>query len=320
MIVTIVQIDEALQLVPLASDAAARAWQDAEARVWVDIEGSTPAELASWLDAVGVDGLARQLCLEAPDRPGFYPLKRETIVILPVLPGTESEARCHLFLCRESLLLTLDAGVARGPVGGDTLQDLETWLPGRSVAGLASVLLMNLSQAGLRRTRALRASIRSLEEQMDRDPDVVPVDTVTDLRGELLPMTAAVSDWLPAVQALSTTARAHFHLEDAGEYLHCALANLQAAHTELERLDAHLDAVHAAFQMHGQDKTNRRLGVLAVLSAIFMPITLLAAIWGMNFATMPELHYRFGYPMALGLMAAIAIGMYLFFRRRGWFD
>jgi magnesium transporter len=72
--------------------------------------------------------------------------------------------------------------------------------------------------------------------------------------------------------------------------------------------------------MHAQDKTNRRLNMLTILSAIFMPVTLLAGIWGMNFELMPELRYRFAYPVALGLMVAVGMGMYRFFRRTGWLD
>jgi magnesium transporter len=51
-----------------------------------------------------------------------------------------------------------------------------------------------------------------------------------------------------------------------------------------------------------------------------MPSTLLAGIWGMNFEWMPELKVPFAYPIALGLMGLIGSGMYLFFRRTGWFD
>ena len=78
--------------------------------------------------------------------------------------------------------------------------------------------------------------------------------------------------------------------------------------------------LRSAFQMHAQDKTNRRLGVLTVLSAIFLPMTLLAGIYGMNFEVMPELRYPFAYPVAVGSMALIASGMYLYFRKKGWFD
>jgi magnesium transporter len=98
------------------------------------------------------------------------------------------------------------------------------------------------------------------------------------------------------------------------------LANLQAADRSLDRLSERISALRAGFQMHAQDKTNRKLGMLTILSAIFMPITLLAGIWGMNFEIMPELKFPFAYPVALGLMALIAAGMYRFFRRGGWFD
>jgi magnesium transporter len=100
----------------------------------------------------------------------------------------------------------------------------------------------------------------------------------------------------------------------------CALVNLQAADGSLTWLDQRIESLRSAFQMHAQDKTNRRLNMLTILSAIFMPVTLLASIWGMNFEIMPELKYPFAYPLALGFMTAVGLGMYLFFRRTGWLD
>ena len=57
----------------------------------------------------------------------------------------------------------------------------------------------------------------------------------------------------------------------------------------------------------------------SVAAVIFMPPTLVASIYGMNFHHMPELDWRFGYPMALGVMAVSVIAPLLWFRRRGWF-
>jgi magnesium transporter len=102
--------------------------------------------------------------------------------------------------------------------------------------------------------------------------------------------------------------------------MNCALANLQAAGGSLRWLDGRIGALRSGFEMHAQDKTNRRLNMLTILSAIFNPATLMAGIWGMNFAVMPELNYSFAYPMALGLMALTGWGMFLFFRRNGWLD
>ena len=71
-------------------------------------------------------------------------------------------------------------------------------------------------------------------------------------------------------------------------------------------------------------RTNEIMRVLTVISAIFIPLTFLAGIWGMNFDhsaspfNMPELGWRFGYPCALVFMLAVAMGMVLFFKRKRW--
>ena len=54
---------------------------------------------------------------------------------------------------------------------------------------------------------------------------------------------------------------------------------------------------------------NSRLQILTVISAVFLPLTLLAGIYGMNFENMPELQESYGYPAVLGLMVMIAAVM-----------
>jgi magnesium transporter len=55
-----------------------------------------------------------------------------------------------------------------------------------------------------------------------------------------------------------------------------------------------------------------------VVAVVFLPPTLIASIYGMNFEIMPELHWAIGYPLALALMLGSAIAPYLYFKRRGW--
>lgn len=58
--------------------------------------------------------------------------------------------------------------------------------------------------------------------------------------------------------------------------------------------------------------------IFSVAAVVFLPPTLVASIYGMNFEIMPELGWRFGYPWALGLMVASAVVPYLFFKKKGW--
>lgn len=63
---------------------------------------------------------------------------------------------------------------------------------------------------------------------------------------------------------------------------------------------------------------NQIIKIFSVAAVVFLPPTLVASIYGMNFAHMPELAWQAGYPLALCLMIASAILPYLFFKRRGW--
>lgn len=58
--------------------------------------------------------------------------------------------------------------------------------------------------------------------------------------------------------------------------------------------------------------------VLTIIATIFIPLTFIAGLYGMNFDYMPELHWRWGYPAVLALMAFVAAVMLLFFRKKNW--
>lgn len=65
-------------------------------------------------------------------------------------------------------------------------------------------------------------------------------------------------------------------------------------------------------------RTNEVMKMLTLMASIFIPLTFIAGIYGMNFEFMPELHQRIGYPAALTSMATVAVGMLVYFRSKGW--
>lgn len=66
------------------------------------------------------------------------------------------------------------------------------------------------------------------------------------------------------------------------------------------------------------NKMNEIMKVLTIISTIFIPITFVTSLYGMNFKYMPELDWHYGYPGALVVMGLISCGMLLFFRRKKW--
>jgi magnesium transporter len=65
-------------------------------------------------------------------------------------------------------------------------------------------------------------------------------------------------------------------------------------------------------------RTNEIMKVLTLFSAIMLPLTFIAGVYGMNFEHMPELATKYGYFAVLGLMAVVAAALFYFFRRKRW--
>jgi magnesium transporter len=66
------------------------------------------------------------------------------------------------------------------------------------------------------------------------------------------------------------------------------------------------------------NRTNEIMRMLTIISTLFLPMTFIAGVYGMNFDNIPEFHWEHGYPFSLALMGAVGIGFTTFFWRRGW--
>jgi magnesium transporter len=66
------------------------------------------------------------------------------------------------------------------------------------------------------------------------------------------------------------------------------------------------------------NRMNNVMKVLTIIATIFIPLTFIAGVYGMNFQHMPELAWRWSYPAVWGLMVLVIIGMVIFFKRRKW--
>ncbi|MFK7679626.1 magnesium/cobalt transporter CorA [Priestia megaterium] len=68
------------------------------------------------------------------------------------------------------------------------------------------------------------------------------------------------------------------------------------------------------------NRMNSIMMTLTIISSIFIPLTFVVGLYGMNFDHMPELHWHYGYYIVLGIMALMTIGMILWFKQKGWFN
>jgi magnesium transporter len=292
------------------------------ARVWIDLQDAETSEIEEKLDEVRIQGLIRHLCLDSRDHPGFYPFRPLALMVIPVQMEVQTSNIMEylaILYCEDFLISIRNSKMARfrKSISAEDSFDL---LPDDTIAGVISALMMGLSLDCLRKAARLSDLILALETKMEQDLDSVDIEEISGKRSELLTLESIVQGQLPIIETIISSDRPTKNPESTLEYLRWAAANLKSADRKLEWLERRIEVMRSLIDMHAQDRTNRRLGRLTVLSMVFMPVTFLAGIWGMNFKSMPLLSSENGYIFALIIMLLISGGMYFYFHRKGWFD
>jgi magnesium transporter len=103
----------------------------------------------------------------------------------------------------------------------------------------------------------------------------------------------------------------HTYLRDVLD-LHLRLENI---YKTIQENASHL--INVYFSLNSQ-RTNEIMQVLTLFSAFFLPLTFIAGVYGMNFEIMPELKWKNGYYLTWGLMIFVSLGIFTWFRRKGW--
>jgi Mg2+ and Co2+ transporter CorA len=316
------QISEGPKLTPCEYSFALEVIKQKKSRIWIDLLDADTNEVEEKLDEVKIQGLIRHLCLDSRDHPGFYPFRPLALMVIPVQMEVQASNIMEylaILYCEDFLISIRNSKMARfrKSISAEDSFDL---LPDDTIAGVISALMMGLSLDCLRKAAKLSDIILALEGRRESDPDDVKIEEISAKRSELLTLESIVQGQLPIIETVISSDRPTKNPESTLEYLRWAAANLKSADRKLEWLERRIEVMRSLIDMHAQDRTNRRLGRLTVLSMIFMPVTFLAGIWGMNFKFMPLLSSEYGYIFALIIMLLISGGMYFYFHSKGWFD
>jgi magnesium transporter len=160
--------------------------------------------------------------------------------------------------------------------------------------------------------------VESLEDDIIARPSANAMEQIHDLRRGLLSLRRAA--W-PLRESMSTLYRDPIPFIDDEEriYLRDCYDHVIQIMDLLENYRDVTSGLMEVYLSSISNRTNEIMKVLTIISAVFIPMSLIAGIYGMNFTEqMPSLGWRWGFPFAIGLMAAIAISLLLFFRSKGW--
>lgn len=163
----------------------------------------------------------------------------------------------------------------------------------------------------------LGEKIEILEDQLMLDPGPDVLKEIHSLKTEMLFVRKSI--W-PLREIINVLSRG-----DSSLFTHNTLIYLRDVYDHIiqviDTIEMYRDMVTAMFDIYISSvsyKLNEVMKVLTIIATIFIPLTFIVGLYGMNFKYMPELEWEWGYPAVLVFMAIISIFMLLYFRRKKW--
>lgn len=274
-----------------------------EVLVPLNLDGALLDKMESQDGGVCVETFSHALFLRFP-RPAIHDFKDPYITVICV--------RETLIVLHNGMHLPPDQILARidrfGGIGTTTITDL-----------LLHILLLGINR-DIELYQQTRQMIAELSNDFDQRLTANVLDEIQHLTNQVSCLQSTTEDRLILMGGLLTLKSPLVELNEVRLYFKEAMNELMQMQRWLERLEGRLQGLSQHYNLSLQNSTNNRLQVLTVISAIFMPLTLIAGIYGMNFPNMPELQAPHGYFILLGFMVLLGGGLGIFFYVRGWFQ
>ena len=294
----------------------------AEGFSWIDIHGLGDLHT---LEALGelfsIHPLALEDVVHVPTRPKAEAYEHNLLIItrmIRIREGGELDSEQFSILVGENYVLTLQEWE------GDVLEPVRQRLrAGRGIIRFAGsgylgyAILDTIVDAYYPVIEVVADRLEQMEEQVMVDPSPRTLRELNRLKNMLIRIRRAVAPQRDAVNSLVRDendfldATTRLHLRDT--YDHCVSAS-EAVENSREFVNGLMNTYLTVIS----NRMNEVMKTLTILMSIFVPVTFMAGLYGMNFDHMPELHWWWSYPVLLLGMLTVAGGMVLYFRRLGW--
>jgi magnesium transporter len=299
--------------------------------------GYRESPTVTWIDVVGLHDV--ELVRRLGERFGIHPLVLEDVLNANQRPKLE-DFDDHLFLvCRmlrtergqtavssEQLSIVVGPGyvISFQEQPGDVFEPVrqrlrrpQGRLRQRSADYLAYALLDAVIDQYFLLAEAFGEAIEDLEDQLERDEASAVLGDIHLLKRELVLLRRAA--W-PLREITMSLIRSDSSLLDASTvpFLRDAHDHTQQVVDAVDSFRDLLAGLHDLMMANASNRLNDVMKVLTIFASIFVPLTFVAGIYGMNFAHMPELGWRWSYPLFWVVIAGIAGGMLVYFRRKKW--
>ena len=164
----------------------------------------------------------------------------------------------------------------------------------------------------------VESKLEDIEDELSIDENTNRLTQIIDLRKKLINIKKAIYPLRDAARKLINVG-SKFITEDIHKYINDLQDHINNI---IQEVDVQREIISGFIDLNNSNLNTRMNTVmkqLTTIATIFIPLTFVAGVYGMNFKFMPELDWKFGYPFALGLMLGISIIMFIYMKKKKWF-
>jgi magnesium transporter len=166
----------------------------------------------------------------------------------------------------------------------------------------------------------VRDQILRMARTLTEDARVVHAADLTKLRWQVDKLVSLIENQFYCIAGINASDNEAFQEPHRRAYLQDLQSELEIAQRGIYRLETRVNDLHDYFQMAGSDLVEKRLRFLTIVSAITLPLGLIAGLLGMNVGGLPGTLVPYGFTIVIAVMFIIAVGELWYFKRKGWFD
>jgi magnesium transporter len=288
---------------------------------WIDVEGlGDPATLGRLGERFGLHPLALEDALNVPQRSKVEHYDTHFFVVLRMIRGGAEvdEEQVSIFFGPDWVVTVQERpdGDVFDPVR-EAIRHRRGRVRGAGADYLAYLLLDAVVDGYFPVLEALAERMETAQDDALARPTEDTLVRIQELRRDILVLRRAV--W-PMREEIGVLQRDESGLisRETKVFLRDAYDHAVQALEMVEFLREGAASVMEVYLSAQNQRLNQVMKVLTVIATLFIPLTFIASIYGMNFEVMPELKWRYGYLWALGLMGATLVGLALYFKRKGW--
>ncbi len=287
---------------------------------WIDIASPADDELRSLLrPVVHADCIIEDFILKERNLPVAHS-EQELYFEFPIIRDKVTFDHEYIsFLCMPHLLITIHDHEVE--VLNKLSQDLckHLHLQRATIASLLFNLMAELVEKNHYLYMDQREKITKLSNRVIKGQNSIDVKTILHLKKNIGRINIMIEDQLYCINTIQIYEGVAFDIGKQRRNFNNLEDEVRNGFRFLSRYENRLEDIHKHYELMLQERTNNRLKVLTIVAAIFLPLNLVAGIYGMNFDNMPILHWDFAYHAVMAFMVAVALAMVYFFYRSGWF-